>query len=85
MTRGKWQEVTGLWERTSRTMRDARGSPEKHLYGKIRLEERVVLEPGDEIFVFPSRERTRSKGAAAYYLKVKRPLEEDSNEESSES
>ena len=81
MAKGIWQEITGLWERTSRSMRDARGSPEKHLYGKLRIEEDITLQPGDEIYVFPSRERRRTAGAAAFYLKVKRPKEEDTEEQ----
>ena len=81
MAQGTWLEITGLWERTSRSMRDARGQNEKHLYGKIRVTENIVLKEGDEIYVFPSRERRRSAGSAAYYLKVKRPKEEDTEEE----
>lgn len=78
MTKGTWQEITGLWERTSTTMKDPRtGKSEKMLYGKVRITEDIVLKAGDEVYVFPSRERRRTNGSASHYLKVKRPKDEE--------
>ncbi|MBK38330.1 MAG: hypothetical protein CMB45_05005 [Euryarchaeota archaeon] len=78
LTKGKWQEITGLWERSSTTMKDQRtGKAEKMLYGKIRITEDIVLKAGDEVYVFPSRERRRTNGSASHYLKVKRPKDEE--------
>jgi len=63
---GPWETVTGLWERTKNGDKN-----EKYLYGKPR--EGVVINKGDEIFIFNSAQKGGPKpGQPVRFMKIKR-------------
>ena len=65
-TKGKFNVITGLWRR-----RKNNGS-EEYYYGKPKLSEPLVIQPGDEVYVFKTSARSAGKGDHSMYLKVKR-------------
>ena len=68
-TKGKFAVITGLWRR-----RKNNGN-EVYYYGKPKLTEPLVINPGDEIYIFSTSARNASGGDPAMYCKVKRKTE----------
>lgn len=75
--RGKFEVITGLWRRTKSGNRG-----EEYFYGKPKLSEPLVINPGDEVYIFATSARNARNGDPQRYLKIKRASqkEEKSNE-----
>ena len=70
MAKGKFNVITGLWRR-----RKNNGN-EEYYYGKPKISEPLIIQPGDEIYVFRTSARNASNGDPQMYLKVKRAGQE---------
>jgi hypothetical protein len=70
-TKGKFNVITGLWRR-----RKSNGN-EEYYYGKPKISEPLVIEPGDEVYVFATSARNAKSGDPQMYLKVKKAADVD--------
>ena len=66
MANATFKVITGLWRR-----RRANGS-EEYFYGKPKLDEALIINPGDEVYVFRTSARNARNSDPQMYLKVKR-------------
>lgn len=64
---GQFEVVTGLWRRTKSGNRG-----EEYWYGKPKLTQALVINPGDEVYVFRTSARNARNGDPQMYLKIKR-------------
>jgi hypothetical protein len=74
MAKGKFNVITGLWRR-----RKNNGN-EEYFYGKPKISEPLIIEPGDEIYVFRTSAKNAKNGDPQMYLKIKRASEVDQQE-----
>ena len=73
--------ITGLWERFRSSGNASSPTSEKYFKGRIRIDEPITLEAGDEVFVLRNN-ANRGRDQPAYFLKVKKGTaltEESSN------
>ncbi len=63
--------ITGLWERYRTSGNASMPSSEKYFKGRVRIDEPIILQAGDEIFVLKNN-ANRGRDAPAYFLKVKK-------------
>lgn len=70
MAKGNFTVITGLWKR----QKDKSGN-EHYYYGKVKATEQIIINPGDELYVFRTSERNAKAGNPSMYLKKKSPVD----------
>ena len=66
-----FEVITGFWKRRSAN-RSNNGNREEYFYGKPKIEESIVINPGDELYMFSTTANNAGRGAPQMFLKVKR-------------
>ncbi len=66
-----FEVITGFWKRRSAS-RNNNGNREEYFYGKPKIEESIVINPGDELYMFSTTANNAGRGAPQMFLKVKR-------------
>ena len=78
-----FEVITGFWKRRSAS-RSSGSNREEYFYGKPKIEEPIVINPGDELYMFSTTASNAGRGAPQMFLKVKR-ASPDSGEQTDES
>ncbi len=81
-----FEVITGFWKRRSaarrRNQRYGGSTQEEYWYGKPKLSEPLVINPGDELFIFQSTASNPTRGDPSLFLKVKRKGTDETTEQS---
>ena len=79
-----FEVLTGFWKRRSAN-RNNGNRQEEYFYGKPKIEESITINPGDELFMFPTTANNPGRGEPQMFLKIKRAANDDSGAETDES
>jgi len=66
-----FEVLTGFWKRRSAN-RNNGNRQEEYFYGKPKIEESITINPGDELFMFPTTANHPGRGEPQMFLKIKR-------------
>ena len=78
-----FEVLTGFWKRRSAN-RNNGNRQEEYFYGKPKIDEPITINPGDELFMFPTTATNPGRGEPQMFLKIKRAAN-DSGAETDES
>ena len=81
-----FEVITGFWKRRSANRNTTGGSRQEYFYGKPKLEngESITINPGDELYMFPTTATNAGSGAPQMFLKVKRKASTETGEGATE-
>ena len=78
-----FEVITGFWKRRS-SNRSNNGSREEYFYGKPKIDESITINPGDELFMFPTTANNPGRGEPQMFLKIKRAANDSGAENNDE-
>jgi len=71
-----FEVLTGFWKRRSTNRKSNGHGREEYYYGKPKIEEPIVINPGDELFIFQTTANNPGRGEPSMFLKIKRATTE---------
>lgn len=71
-----FEVLTGFWKRRMRSGANGGTGSDEFYYGKPRIKESIVINPGDELFIFKTTAKNPRTGEPSLFLKIKRRSDE---------